>query len=141
MGRSREITGLIAWTVTLLAMSAAVAQPYTEKDRARHLLLGTYSLYSQLQLCYQVREGYLAKYINDVELERARTVTKAIEKEALAIDPTLEQDLDRMFADADKSARSRFSNIIKSHRREYCRSALTSLLRESPVSPFQTHRP
>jgi hypothetical protein len=118
--------------------AAAVA-----KDRPRHqnMLLGAYVAYSTLQMCHQAREGYLVTDINDVELERARTVTKAIEKEALAIDPTLEQDLDRMFADADKSARSRFSNIIKPHRREYCRSALTSLLRESPVSPFQTHRP
>jgi hypothetical protein len=138
MGRSREITGLIAWTVTLLAMSAAVAQPYTEKDRARHLLLGTYSLYSQLQLCYQVREGYLAKYINDVELERARTAAKAWEKEAVARDPTLEKDLDKMFAEADASARQKISKMNEAHLRTHCRSILEGFLGESA---YKTQRP
>lgn len=35
--------------------------------------------YSLVQYCNKARQGYLVTYINDEELERARTMTKAIE--------------------------------------------------------------
>jgi hypothetical protein len=107
--------------------------------RPVNVLKGAYAAYSILQLCHQVREGYLATDINDVELQRARTATKAIEQELIAKDPTI--DPDKLFAEADKYARNKFSGLLTVHRRTYCRSALDELLSSSPVSPYETHRP
>jgi len=111
--------------------------------RPVNLLYRAYSLYSFIQLCNQVREGYLATSINDVELQRARTASKAIEKELIAKDPTI--DPDKTFAEADQSARSVLSRFkgretSEAFRRE-CKSALDELLSASPVSPYETHRP
>ena len=122
-------------------------QRRAEIERAAKLpvnrLYRAYSLYSFIQLCNQVREGYLATSINDVELQRARTASKAIEKELIAKDPTI--DPDKTFAEADQSARSVLSRFkgretSEAFRRE-CKSALDELLSASPVSPYQTQRP
>jgi len=98
-----------------------------------------YGAYAIVQLCHQIREGYLATDINDVELQRAQAAAKAIEKAEIAKDPTI--DPDKLFAEADNVARRKFSGVYEGHRRTYCRSALSELLSKSPVSPYRTQRP
>ena len=117
-----------------------------EKERLAKLpvnrLYRAYSLYSFIQLCNQVREGYAVTGINDAELQRARTASKAIEKAAIAEDPTI--DPGKTFAEADKSARSELSRFkgreTSEGFRSMCKSALNELLSASPVSPYQTQR-
>ena len=106
-----------------------------------HELLGAYAAYSIVQLCHQAREGYAGVYINDVELERARSASKALEKAAIAKDPTLEKDLDRMFVDADRYARKKFSELGATSLRYWCQSALDELLHATAAGPYHTRRP
>jgi hypothetical protein len=96
-------------------------------------LYRAYVGYAHIQLCDQERKGYAVTYINDVELQRARAASKAIENAAVAEDPKI--DRDKLFAEADKTARSLSSG------RDACQSSLTMLLAMSPVSPYQTQRP
>jgi hypothetical protein len=48
------------------------AKPENQLERA-------YYFYGLVQYCNKVRQGYLVTYINDEEMERARTMTKAVE--------------------------------------------------------------
>jgi hypothetical protein len=76
----------------------------------------------------------LATNINDVELQRARTAAKAIEKDAITEDPKINPE--ETFAKADELARTNFSGRSRSSEslRWLCRSALNALLSSSPVS-------
>jgi hypothetical protein len=82
------------------------AQAKLAKLPANRLKRAYYN-YSMVQLCHQVREGYLAANINDIELQRARTASKAIENAAIAEDATINPD--KMFAEADKQAKDELS--------------------------------
>jgi hypothetical protein len=136
MGQSRAITNLVVLIVTSLAMGVALAQDEGPRDR----ISTAYGQYSFIQLCHQVRQGYAVTNINDDELQRARMAAKAIEKAAIAKDPTINPD--KEFAEADELARSTFSDGEDKERiGELCRSVLNALLSSSPVSPYQAHRP
>jgi hypothetical protein len=65
----------------------------------------------------------------------ARTAAKAIEKAAIAQDPTI--NLDKTFGEAEKRFERKFCNTALGA----CRLALNRLLSMSPVSPYQTLRP
>jgi hypothetical protein len=145
VSQSREI--LVVSILTLLAMGVARAQsppatgaPSAEDPGPRALISTAYTQYSFIQLCRQVRQGYAIINFNDDELQRARTAAKAIEKAAIAEDPTINPD--KEFAEADELARSTFSDGEDKERiGELCRSVLNALLSSSPVSPYQAHRP
>jgi restriction endonuclease Mrr len=95
-------------------------------------LYWAYVSYSHVQLCHEARRGYAVTYVNDVELQRARTVAKAIEQRALAEDPKI--DPDKTFAEADTFARGSDLPSGGFHpNSDACRAAL--------VSPYQTQRP
>jgi TPR repeat protein len=55
-------------------------------------LLTAYMQYVFVKHCYEVREGYVVVYINDVEFDRARNAIKAIETDALAKNGSLNTD-------------------------------------------------
>jgi hypothetical protein len=48
-----------------------------------------YANYKYLKVCYAVRLGYLAVWINDVEMERTKAAVSAIEKQLLSEDGSL----------------------------------------------------
>jgi hypothetical protein len=100
-------------------------------ERHRGSLWRAYYYWSFIQLCNLGRQDYLTTYINDVELERARTASKAIERDAIAKDP--KTNIDETFAQADTKARADFGTGLLQRNR--CRHALNSLLSMSPVSP------
>jgi hypothetical protein len=79
-------------TLTALAGNTQ-AQVSQEKLREwanpEYILGNAYRAYAYLQVCHQVREGYLLVYINDVELERAHTSIKDIETRMLNQNPNL----------------------------------------------------
>jgi hypothetical protein len=133
--KSIALTGFVAWIVTVLAMGEAMPQRAWVLSPTEERLRGAYGAYSIVQLCNQDREGYAVTYINDVELQRARTASKAIEVAAIAEDPTINPD--KAFAEADKYARSEFSRWRPEPFREMCRAALEQLLAMSPVSRTQ----
>jgi hypothetical protein len=96
-------------------------------------LFVAYQLYSHVQFCHEVRQGYLSVWINDVELERARLVTKAIEKVALA--ETSDLDTDAMWRKALKVAKGFNAN------QGSCPAVLQQLLAMSPVNPYRHEKP
>jgi hypothetical protein len=76
------------------------------------LLYHAYRIYAYVKYCHDSREGYLATYVNGVELARARLKIEAIEAEALAVinspenkatDNGAELDTKRLFTRAVES--------------------------------------
>jgi len=79
-----------AMTACFTEVQEAVAKQQDlirESKRPVNQLFMAYKLYSHVQFCNEVRQGYMVVWINEVELERARQATKAIEKVALAENP------------------------------------------------------
>jgi hypothetical protein len=109
----------------------------TEQHRIADLpankLLNAYRLYAHLQFCSDVRQGYLAQYISDAELERARTATKAIEKQSLEKQSDL--DTDEVWHSAVKA----IQGLEADHDR--CHVSLNSLLAMSPVPVYNLQKP
>src|SRR5438270_4980626 len=55
-------------------------------------LQAAYKNYAIVKYCNEVRRGYVAVYINEIELARARTAIKAIEENAIAKNRNLNTD-------------------------------------------------
>ena len=108
-----------------------VVEAERQAKLAINRLKNAYHLYSMVQLCHQIREGN----IYEPDLQRGRTVSKAIEKASIAEDPTI--DPDKVFAEADKWARERLTNAGP----RICATALTDLLNLRPGAAFPTQRP
>jgi hypothetical protein len=95
----------------------------TLQDRSK--LEDVYSLWAYVSVCNKARRGYLAQYINDTELEQARIVVKALEKEILARSPGLAGE-DKEYAwktatntrviVSDSHCRFRLSALLRSHK-------------------------
>jgi len=71
---------------------AAAAAQAIEMSKPINRLRTAYQEYLYIRSCYQVREGYLVVWINDVEMERARQAVTRLEKEILKEDSTLNTD-------------------------------------------------
>src|SRR5262249_2524806 len=92
-----------------------------------------YKLYSHVQFCNQVRQGYMVVWINEVELERARQAAKAIEKVELAENPALDTDaLGRRAKEAAKGSRGGDCS---------CGTVFSDLRAMSRVSPYKSEKP
>ena len=68
------------------AEEADEASPHGQVRRA-------YAAYGLVRYCYQIREGYAVKYINDVELERAEAMIKAVVVKWKKEEPGMDTDL------------------------------------------------
>jgi hypothetical protein len=121
LGMNDLALGEKAMTVCFTEVKEAVAKQeaaIAESKKPVNRLFVAYQLYSNVQFCHEVRQGYLSVWINDVELERARLVTKAIEKVALAETPDL--DTDAMWRKALKVAKD--FNANQDHALRCCNS-------------------
>jgi hypothetical protein len=95
-----------------------------------------YQMYINVTLCSQVREGYLVKFINDVEMERSTKAIKAIVEAQKKRDPSL--DTEYVWNKA-KQEHDRSKPIINL---DYCRNVhLRSLLNASPQPVFHVEKP
>ena len=61
-----------------------------KKEANSRFLLEAYTRYIIVKVCNEQRQGYLVNWINNAELDRARTTTKNIELDALDRDPDLD---------------------------------------------------
>lgn len=68
-------------------------------------LFDVYRSWMYVYLCNQARAGYLAVFVNDIELERARKAVKAIEVKFKTDDPEL--DINQVWNDAGRQSRIR----------------------------------
>jgi hypothetical protein len=95
-------------------------------------LLTSYRLFHYVSVCNEVREGYFVKYVNDVELERARKVVKAIANQATKDDSSI--DTDYVWQQAIKSTFPQVNDVV-------CRNSLVQLINSSPTSVWNVEKP
>jgi hypothetical protein len=96
-------------------------------------LLTGYRLYNYVSICNQVREGYLVKYVNDIELERARQVVKGIADKATQDDPSINTD--------DVWAKAQKNPIAPQVNENICHTSLVQLINSSPKPVFSVAKP
>jgi len=92
-----------------------------------------YALYIRLKWCHDVREGYVVKYINDVEMERVETAIKAIVEKWKPREPDMDTDL--LWKQADKM---RVGQPISD---SSCSSWLRQLFAMSPAPAIRVEKP
>jgi hypothetical protein len=92
-----------------------------------------YWRYAFVQYCHKAREGYLAVYINDPEMDRAKTAVEAIKTKALAEQPDI--DTDAIWRKA--VAHNNGSPVSDS----WCHRIYAELLRLSPVGVITIDKP
>jgi hypothetical protein len=113
------------------------AEAAREAARAANLpanrVITAYKLYTLVKYCNQIREGYLLKYVNDVEMERAETVIRAIVNKAKSEDPSI--DTDKLWSAAQQAANGQTTS------QSYCGMYYQQLLAMSPISPYNIQKP
>jgi hypothetical protein len=98
-----------------------------EAAKPRNRLLSVYANYVIVKQCHDQRDGYIAVYINDTEIERAREAMGVIEKAILAEDPSLPAT--EMWAKVSSEVRVQFyAGYNWSAYTETCRGALATIL-------------
>jgi hypothetical protein len=100
-------------------------EAYLRTPRGR--LERAYGTYVIVKLCHEECRGYLSVYINDVELERARSAVSAIEAALLKEEPML--DTEAAWQQANKMRRLDQAN------QQGCNSFLRDLLCMAPSAP------
>jgi hypothetical protein len=108
-----------------------------ESKKPKSQLFVAYKLYAFAQFCHQLRQGYVVVYINDVEMERLRVVTKAIERRALVDDADL--NTDALWRSAHETAMTKNSGWYGTE--ATCRQAKNELMNMSPVSVYTYQKP
>lgn len=96
-------------------------------------LLDGYRFYAHVKWCYEVRDGYLVKYINDAELERAETAIKAIAEQAAKEDASI--DTDDVWKKALKALQGKYAQD------ELCKMSLHQLFKMSPKPVYHIEKP
>jgi hypothetical protein len=109
------------------------AEAEAEARKPYWRLLSAYKGYIYVKYCNEVRQGYLSVYVNDVEFERARVAVKAIEKDALAEDNTM--NTGTMWNDAILQVKGSYADQYR------CQSSLNELLQQyARVHPPEYYR-
>ena len=103
-----------------LGKAAAAAEGRKPANR----LITAYKRYAYVKYCNEIRQGYVLVYVNDIELERARSAVKAIEDDSLREDETLD-------------TKALWNTSLKqldgtSVYRDQCQLQLNALLRQNP---------
>jgi hypothetical protein len=102
----------------------AKAAAEAEARRPINRLITGYMRYAYVKYCNEVRQGYVAVYVNEVELERARNAAKGIEDDALREDGTL--DKNALWSAALAQIAGKYVN------RDQCQMELDALLKQNP---------
>ncbi|MET4798052.1 hypothetical protein [Bradyrhizobium sp. LB11.1] len=97
--------------------------PVTSREKSAQKVYEAFRYYAYVQYCYRSREGYMAVYVNDVELDRARLKTKEIQSDQQAISSDSPLDTEGMWKRATKN----ISGVLVN--RESCQLNLNTLLR------------
>jgi hypothetical protein len=66
-------------------------------------LYEAYRKYGYVKYCNESRQGYLAVWVNDVQLDRARAHTKAVEDETVELLKSPKAEIDKVYSDAIRS--------------------------------------
>ena len=114
--------------------NAAVAAQ-ANAQRPDNKLFEAYWRFVVVEYCHKVREDYAVIYISDPELARAQAVVKAVKKDALAADPSLNTDAiwDRALG---YPKRQGFPVA-----REFCQMTLHQLTSSNPAGAIEIQQP
>lgn len=108
-----------------------------EDAKPVNVIFRAYTMYIFASVCNEIREGYLVKYVNDVELEKAKVAVKAIVAKAKEQQPDVDTDL--AWKEAQKE-HDRLGNLT-GHSIDYCQRQLNSLINASPVPLYGPAKP
>ena len=138
-------------TALILTAQAQAAEPATDQatlslERANRVSLG-YRKYIWIQYCYQIREGYLLKYVNDIQLQRSAIIIKAIVDKAKQEEPSL--DTDKLWNKERKETEAHIEKISGSvsgslgnpYIAQRCNDIYVSFLYTSRISPYVFEKP
>jgi hypothetical protein len=92
-----------------------------------------YQRYIFIKYCHDVRDGYAEIYINDNELLRSETATKAIVNKAVGDDPSI--NTDQQWQSALNHSGGRYVD------RNVCQMEMSNLIHTSPVAVFHADKP
>lgn len=104
-------------------------------------LMTGYAAFAYVSWCQEVRDGYVYKYINDAELERAKIAVKAIVEQTTKEDPTI--NTDEVWRDAMNMIARRITprHANQNGQVEVCQDALQQLLQMSPTQVYSVAKP
>jgi hypothetical protein len=109
------------------------AEARAEAAKPDNRIRTAYSLYIRLRWCSGVREGYLVKYINDVEMERVETAIKAIVSKEKSREPDM--NTDQLWQQADRATTGMRVQM------DACQYWFHQLLAMSPVPAIRVEKP
>lgn len=126
------------------ALEQAAAEAAQERARIAALpsnrLRTGYAAFAHVNWCHDVRDGYAYKYINDVELERAKTAVKAIVEQTTKEDTSI--NTDEIWQKALRiiapytNQRNAYGDQL-----EVCRDSLEMLFKLSPAQVYSVAKP
>jgi hypothetical protein len=111
----------------------AQAEQNAERSSPRGHVQRAYLAYIMTKSCYETREGYLLKWINDAELERSETAIRAIVDKWKNEDQNMDTDL--LWQQADKHVVGEPINM------NTCRHWYKELLDMSPIPSVRIEKP
>jgi hypothetical protein len=111
----------------------AEARQAQAEQNARDRVQQAYSAYIMTKWCYETRDGYLLKWINDAELQRAETAIRAVVNKWQ--NQYQNMDTDSLWQQADKHVVGQPINI------DTCRHWYSELLDMSPVPSVRIEKP
>jgi Skp family chaperone for outer membrane proteins len=108
------------------------AQAVIEAKPSTRLYRG-YQRYAFVKFCNDVRQGYAVQYVNDVELERAGKVIKALAAQTSAEDASI--DTDDLWKQTLRSLEGKSAHDVM------CKNTLIALFNMSPTPVYQIAKP
>jgi hypothetical protein len=103
------------------------------QQTAEDKLFEAYWRFAFVQYCHKVRGGYALIFVSDPEFERSETIAKAVAKNAIAADASL--NIDKVW----RQALDHNNGLPVS--RDWCQRAYRELLELSPVGVFSMEKP
>ena len=123
------------------------ARKQAAQERARiaalpsNRLMTGYAAFAYVSWCHEVRDGYLYKYINDADLDRAKIAVKAIVEQTTKEEPAI--NTDEVWQDAMNMIARRITprHANQNGQVEVCQDALQQLLQMSPTQVYSVAKP
>ena len=108
---------------------------------AENLLWNGYRLYAHVKWCYDVRDGYAYKYINDTEIERATAAIRFIVAKAKKLDANI--DTDDVWQRALKSIKGHLEprDTPMNDQVSICQHSMRELFKLSPTPVYTVEKP
>jgi hypothetical protein len=109
------------------------AEIQAEENSPHGQVRQAYTAYIFVRWCHEIREGYMVKYVNDVEMDRAETAIRAIVQKWKVQEPNM--NTDQLWQQADQRVVGKPINL------DTCHYGLRTLLDMSPIPAVRVTKP